>query len=67
MEKEKSEEKVAKKHVTVSLPIGLLDDVDKVIRTKRPKYVSRADFCRVAVHRLLKEERKQNRIGGNKT
>ena len=51
----KSEEN--KRLVTVSFPRGLLVEVDKIVKRKNTKYVSRADFCRAAVRKLLEEER----------
>lgn len=43
--------------ISVSFPRGLLEEVDKVVNRKTPKYMSRADFCRAAVRMLLKEEK----------
>ena len=40
---------------TVSFPTKLLKEVDGVV-TESGKYMSRADFCRAAVRRLISEE-----------
>ena len=42
---------------TVSFPIGILRDVDKVVNRERSRYMSRADFCRTAVRLLLEKEK----------
>lgn len=40
---------------TVSFPTKLLQEVDNVV-SESGKYMSRADFCRAAVRRLISEE-----------
>ncbi len=51
------EDEENKRLVTVSFPRGLLEEVDKIVNRKNTKFMSRADFCRAAVRKLIDEEK----------
>ncbi len=51
-----------KRLTTVSFPSALLKEVDAIVKKKNSRYVSRADFCRAAVRKLLNEEKSKLNI-----